>query len=614
MITYRIDVADAHAHLFRVTLTIARPQAEQRLSLPVWIPGSYLVREFARHLSALQAHQGGTEVPLEQIDKATWRASSSTRGALRVTYLVYAFDTSVRAAFLDAQRGFFNSTSLCLRVEGQEAKSHRLQLGTLPRGWQVATALRAVSANGAGQGVYEANDYDELVDHPVELGRFWRGHFEAAGVPHEFVVAGALPDFDGERLLADTRRICEAQIAFWHGASKRAVRKSAGARATRAGKAPFDRYVFLLNTAEDGHGGLEHRASTALLASRRDLPARPRVESKPNGLPETSDGYASLLGLISHEYFHTWNVKRLRPAEFAQYDYTRENYTELLWFFEGFTSYYDDLFLLRCGLIDEARYLRLLGKTITSVQATPGRQVQSVAQSSFDAWVKYYRADENSPNATVSYYTKGSLVALALDLTLRSEGASLDAVMRALWKTSAGGPIGQADILAALQAVGGRSYAKELTEWVHGTDELPLARLLQRAGIDWQAQPATLAQRLGLRVNESALTGIKVSHVLRGGAAERAGLAAGDELLAVGGWRMRRLEDAQRVLTAGSTMELLVARDQRVLTLALNAPELATHGGPITLGTSAATTTTATTTATAKTAQALRQAWFSGKD
>jgi predicted metalloprotease with PDZ domain len=565
----------------------------------VWIPGSYLVREFARHLSQLQAHQGGTEVPLEQSDKAAWLARCRGRGALRVSYLVYAFDTSVRAAFLDAQRGFFNGTSLCLRVEGQEHQPHRLQLGTLPRGWQVATALRAVNANEAGQGVYGAADYDELVDHPVELGRFWRGRFDAAGVPHEFIVAGALPDFDGERLLADTRRICEAQIAFWHGTRRRSTHAGDGKKAARAGKAPFDRYVFLLNTAEDGHGGLEHRSSTALLASRRDLPARPRADAK----PETSDGYAGLLGLISHEYFHTWNVKRLRPAEFARYDYARENYTQLLWFFEGFTSYYDDLFLLRCGLIDEARYLRLVGKTISSVLASPGRAVQSVAQSSFDAWVKYYRADENTPNATISYYTKGSLVALALDLLLRSDGGSLDAVMRTLWKASEGGPVGEADILAALQQVGGRSYAKELAEWVHGTDELPLPPLLQRAAIEWQAQAGTLAQRLGMRVSENALTGIKVSHVLRGGAAERAGLAAGDELLAIAGWRVRRLEDAQRVLTPGTGVAVLAARDQRVLALSITCPERATHGGAVALSLAPAAS---------KAAQALRQAWFSG--
>ncbi|MDP3823607.1 MAG: PDZ domain-containing protein [Burkholderiales bacterium] len=556
MITYRIDIADAHAHLFRVTLSVAKPAAEQRLSLPVWIPGSYLVREFARHLSGINAKQGTRELPLQQLDKATWLARCSGRGALTVSYLVYAFDTSVRAAFLDANRGFFNGTGLCLRVEGSEALPHRVELRSLPAGWQVATAMRAVKVDAAGCGFYEANDYDELVDHPVEMGRFWRGHFKACGVAHEFVVAGALPDFDGERLLKDSQRICEAQIRFWHGRKK----------------PPFERYVFLLNLIEDGHGGLEHRASTALIGARRDLPQMSKAEM--------NDGYANLLGLISHEYFHTWNVKRLRPAEFVRYDYTQENYTGLLWFFEGFTSYYDDLFLVRCGLIDTARYLKLIGRTVSGVLALPGRKVQSVAQSSFDTWVKYYRSDENTPNATISYYTKGSLVALALDLTLRREGkGSLDAVMRELWAVSAGGPVGEVQIRAALLQVGGRSFDAELDAWVHGTNDLPLQAALAPFGIDWVADTATLAQRLGLRVSESALTGVKVSHVLRGGAAERAGLSVGDEVLALQGWRLRRLDDALRLLLPDTPATLLVARDQRVLNLSITLPAAAAPAG-----------------------------------
>jgi predicted metalloprotease with PDZ domain len=579
MIAYDIAVHDAHAHLFRITLRIANPAAEQRLSLPAWIPGSYLVREFARHLSALEASQGARAVTLTQLDKATWLAHCDGRSTLTVTCLAYAFDTSVRAAFLDARRGFFNGTSLCLRVEGREAEPHRVTLRKLPAGWQVATALPAQAVDAAGRGVYEAADYDALVDHPVELGRFWRGRFEAGGVPHEYVVAGALPDFDGARLLADAQRICEAQIVFWHGARR----------------PPFARYVFLHHLVDEGHGGLEHRASTALISPRRDMPAL--------GKPESSEGYVNLLGLISHEYFHTWNVKRLRPAEFARIDYTRENYTGLLWFFEGFTSYYDDLFLLRTGRIDAARYLRLVARTVGAVLSTPGRQVQSVAASSFDTWVKYYRADENTPNATVSYYTKGALVALALDLTLRAEGrGSLDDVMRALWAASGGGPIDEARIGAALQQVGGRPYAGELAAWVHGTGELPLQRLLEAAGIAWSEEAATLAQRLGLRVSESALTGCKVSHVLRGGAAERAGLAPGDELLAVAGWRLRRLDDALRVLTADAPAPLLVARDQRVLTLSLALPAEAPAGtGAINLKPAAAP---------AKAAAALRKAWL----
>ena len=213
MISYRIDVADVHAHLFRITLTLPRPEAEQRLSLPVWIPGSYLVREFARHLSALSARQGGRDVPLRQLDKATWLARCDGRGTLVLSYLVYAFDSSVRTAYLDAGRGFFNGTAVFLRVHGREDEAHALAIGPLPAGWEIATAMPP----GTQRRSYRASDYHALVDHPVELGRFWCGRFSAAGVTHEFVVAGALPGFDGERLLADAKRICETEIAFWHG-------------------------------------------------------------------------------------------------------------------------------------------------------------------------------------------------------------------------------------------------------------------------------------------------------------------------------------------------------------------------------------------------------------
>jgi predicted metalloprotease with PDZ domain len=557
MITIRIDAADRHAHAFAVTLTIPAPDAEQVVSLPVWIPGSYLVREFARHLSGLQARQGRRVVAAEPIDKASWTLRCSGSAPLVLRYRVHAFDTSVRAAFLDARRGFFNATSLVLRARGHEALPHRLTLTGLPAGWQVATAMDP--ADGAN--AWQAADYDELADHPFELGRFWLGRFEAGGVPHEFVVAGAWPDFDGERLLEDTRRICAAAIAFWHG----------------RGQPPMPRYVFLLNAVDDGHGGLEHRASTALLAARRDLPRR--GDGKDG--PEANDGYVGLLGLISHEYFHTWNVKRLRPAEFAQYDYTQENHTRLLWFFEGFTSYYDDLLLVRAGLIDAPRYLKLVAKTIAGVRATPGAGVQSVAQASFDAWIKYYRPDENTPNATVSYYAKGSLVALCLDLTLRAEGhGTLDDVLRRLWKTSRGGPISEADIADALAAVGRRRFDAELARWVHGTDTLPLDELLGALAVTPTRPAATLAQRLGLRISESALTGVKATHVLRGGAAERAGIAAGDELLGAADWRLRRLDDLLRIATPGKPVALLVARDQQLLTLPLTVPPVDEGSAP----------------------------------
>ena len=551
---YRVQ-AQPKAHVFEVTLTIDKPQAQQIVSLPVWIAGSYLVREFARHLQHLSARQGRRSVAVHQLDKCSWRIDCAADTPLVLSHEVYAFDNSVRAAWLGRERAFFNGTSLCLRVHGQEHQPHTLEVPPLPghADWQLATGLTPVKTDKRGFGRYEAADYDELVDCPVEMGAFWSGEFKACGIPHRLVVAGAPPTFDSARLLADTQTICETEIRFWHGK---------GAAAGK--KAPHQRYVFMLNVVEDGYGGLEHRNSTALICSRPDLPRL--------GEAKTSDGYTTLLGLISHEYFHTWNVKRLRPAEFARYDYTQENYTELLWFFEGFTSYYDDLLLLRAGLIDEAKYLDLLVKTINGVAQAPGRQVQSVAQSSFDAWVKYYRQDENTPNATVNYYAKGSLVALCLDLSLRQEGSNLDTVMRGLWQRCKGGPMREQDLLDELQARTGRSWAKEIGAWVHSTQELPLAQLFKVHGIGVNAEPGTLAQRLGVRVTESG--GVRIKTVLRHSVAEQAGLSAGDEWLGVHtsgktpeGWRIRKLDDITALLGKPKTFTALVARDQRLLQL-----------------------------------------------
>jgi len=576
-ITYRVDLALRNEHRYRVALSIPRPAAHTTLSLPVWIPGSYMVREFGRHLSGLTARQGQRAVPLTQLDKTTWRADCSGGTALELSYEAYAFDSSVRTAYLDDSRGFFNATSLCLRVQGREDEPHGLRISGLPKGWDVATAMPAVPGEKHS---HRSANYDELIDHPFELGTFWRGQFEVAGALHEFVVAGAWPGFDGDRLLADTKRICATQIAFWHG--KR--------------KPPFQHYVFMLNVVDEGYGGLEHRASTALIANRRDLP-RP-------GQSAQSDGYVTLLGLISHEYFHTWNVKRLKPAEFMRFDYTRENYTELLWFFEGFTSYYDDLLLLRAGLIDAPRYLKLLAKTLNGVRATPGRQVQSVAESSFDAWVKYYRSDENSPNSTVSYYTKGSLIAMLLDLRLRAATASqqsLDEVMRALWHRCSGAALTEADVMAEVQARGGPQLADELATWVHGRGDLPLEAALVTAGVAVETEASTFTAALGLKLSEGAFTGVQIKSVLAGSAAAAAGLSAGDELLAVNGWRLRRLDDATQWTDTRQAFELLLARQQQVRTVVVRPAADSALGQQLKLSPQGQPT---------KAAAALRKAWL----
>ncbi len=570
-ISYKIEARNLHSHLFDVTLTIVNPQALQRVSLPVWIPGSYLVREFSKNLQNLSATQGRLKRPVSQLDKCTWEIACSAGKPLQLCYQIYAHDNSVRAAWLDANRGFFNGCSVCLKVQGLEAGKHALELAVPVQGsgWSVATGLTPVKTGKSGWGTYSAANYDELVDCPVEMGAFWQGSFSACGVPHRFVVAGAPASFDGARLLADTQKICEQEIRFWHG--------SAGVKTkpliTPPTQPPFTSYLFMLNAVDDGYGGLEHRSSTALICNRKDLPRLNDAK-----LP---DGYTTLRGLISHEYFHTWNVKRLRPAEFASYDYGQENYTSLLWFFEGFTSYYDDLLLARAGLLDSAAYLKLLNKTINQVMQTPGARVQSVAEASLDAWVKYYRPDANTPNATVSYYTKGALVALCFDLTLRREGhTTLDDVMRALWLRCQAGPMQETDFAAVLQALGKRSFDAELKRWVHGKAELPLRALLEDHGITVHDDPAQLAHRLGLRIGE--VNGVQIKNVLSGSAAEKAGFAPGDEWLAVesarpqDGWRMQRLDDL--LLYAGTARKVtaLVARDKRLLRLSLTIPPPAT--------------------------------------
>jgi predicted metalloprotease with PDZ domain len=562
-VRYRIKLADLLAHLYQVEIEIDAPQILQTLSLPVWIPGSYLVREFSRSLQKLAARQGRRPVASRQLDKNTWSFDCAPAQTLSVRYEVAAIDPSPRSAWLDATRGFFNGTSLCLRVHGKEDLAHGLTLLRHParRRWRAASVLPAVGIDEQGFGEYLADGYDQLVDCPFEIGDFQDGAFSACGVPHRFVVSGAGPSFDAERLLADARSVCETAIRFWHGAGK---------------PAPAN-YLFLLHAASEGLGGLEHRDCAALQCARRDLPQL--AQHRPAGAPaqpaeaRPGDGYRDLLALISHEYFHAWNIKRLRPLDLDRPRYDIENYTELLWFFEGFTSYYDELLLRRAGLCDDLAYLKKLGRTINQVLQTPGRLVQSLAQASFDAWVKFYRPDGNQVNATVNYYTKGALVALCLDLTLRQESegkASLDDVMRLLWQRSQGGTVTEPDILAALASVGRRGYEHEIASWAHGTADLPLRGLLERQGLLVLEEEAPMAQRLGLRVDEAQ--GIRVKTVLRGSAAEQAGFAAGDEWLAVDDWRLTRLDDLTQWMGRKSTTQAWVARDQRLLRLRLAMP------------------------------------------
>ncbi|MFC4158821.1 M61 family metallopeptidase [Chitinimonas lacunae] len=537
-IRYRIAAVNPAAHLFEVTLSVAQPAATgQQFSLPVWIPGSYMIREFAKHIVAITAENKGKPVALEKLDKHTWRAAP-VKGELTLRYTVYAYDLSVRHAYLDTQRGFFNGTSVFLAVEGQTSLPCEVEIeapaGKEYRDWRVATSLPAAGAKPYGFGTYRAGDYDELIDHPVELGDFTLIQFKAHGVPHDFVLSGRFKRLDSKRLARDVKKICEYQIDLF------------------GQPAPFSRYVFMTMVTGDGYGGLEHRASTALMASRDDLPR--------DGETVMKSGYRQYLGLISHEYFHSWNVKRIKPQAYAPYRTDQENYTRLLWAFEGLTSYYDDLTLVRSGVIDVESYLELLSHTITGVLRTPGRAVQTLEESSFDTWIKYYRPDENSLNSGISYYTKGALAGLVLDLHIRRETAgrkSLDDVMVALWQRYGrefyeGRPEGVPEDgweKMALE-VTGLKLKPLFDRLLRSTEELPLQEMLATVGIEWQQRSQVgNADKggwldkskegtpwLGARTTvEQGL--VKLTHVFTDGPAQKAGLSAGDLIVAFDGLR-----------------------------------------------------------------------------
>ncbi|MGM0565046.1 MAG: M61 family metallopeptidase [Pseudomonadota bacterium] len=569
-VDYTLCPADPAAHYFDVTLHIPEPDPEgQRLRLPAWIPGSYMIRDFARHIVELSAISGGADLAVSREDKSTWRCAPAP-GALDVRYRVYAWDLSVRAAHLDMTHGFFNGTSVFLEVVGQSASPCRVTIEP-PRdercgGWQVATALQRVDGEAYGFGRFRADHYDELVDHPVEMGTFDVATFEACGVPHEIVLTGR-HRADMDRLCRDLKKICEHHIRFF------------------GGSAPMDRYVFLTMVVGDGYGGLEHRASTALMTKREALPVE--------GEEGIGRDYRNFLGLCSHEYFHSWNVKRIKPAAFSPYQLEAESHTRLLWAFEGITSYYDDLALVRCGLIARDDYLEQLAQTLSRVWRGKGRHRQSVSDSSFDAWTRFYKQDENAPNAIASYYTKGAVIALCLDAAMRRRASSLDELMEQLWSRHGSVGVEEGDIEALVAELAGDEVAEKLAHWVGSTEDPDVASALAELGVDlqWRApghqndwggagegradgeKPA-----LGARVVAAPewAGAAKVQVVYEGEAAHRAGLAAGDILVALDGLRVSAADIESRLAAypVGEVVPLHAFRrdELRVVDLPLWAP------------------------------------------
>ena len=543
MISYDVDLSQVAVHRVAVRMTV-RPVGAPALdvALPVWTPGSYLVREFARHVLDLQAADAsGKRLPVEKVDKNTWRVTTQGAELVRLDYTLYANERSVRTNHVDDRHAFLSPAATFPFVRGRLQEPHRVSISP-PAGWQVFTALPADREG------WLAPDYDTLVDSPIEVGPHRVLEYEQQGVPFRVVLAGE-GDLDEERLLRDTAKVteCVAQVF---------------------GSLPFDRYLFLFELVDSGGGGLEHADSCVCMVSRWSL-------AKPSD-------YRGFMGLVAHEFFHAWNVKRFRPAALGPFDYDRENYTADLWVAEGITSYYDDLSVLRAGLYPKVEdYLSDRAKAFRELAELPGARRMSLARASRDTWIKFYRPDENSSNSSVSYYSKGALVALLLDLRIaRLTGGErwLQDVLRLGWErnTAAGRGYTEGAIAALSSEVAGHDLAGFFADYVEGTAPLDPDEELAWVGLRLAVEPEPapdrdlakdeqgflLAPTFGITtVDEGGLC--KVSVVLEDGAAHEAGLSVDDVLLAVNDMRVAPGTLQDRLdRTRGEPVTLTVFRGQ----------------------------------------------------
>lgn len=563
-VRYQLSVSDISAHLLSVEVYFTPTDLTAvTLSLAAWIPGSYFIRNFARHLQQIHASDAQGELTLVALDKHSWQLAH--RGLpVRLCYQLYAFDLSVRACYVNDEVVVINPAACCLAVEGQQQQPHVLQVLPVPAKphWQLATGLtRAAGTDLFSFGEYLAADYAALIDSPVLLGALQSTHFELSGVTHHLVFAGAV-QADIRRIGRDLLPICQQQATLFAGLP-----------------ADLTEYWFLTWVVDQGYGGLEHQNSTLLMCNRFDLP-------NPQQPSQLTEEYQNFLALCSHEYFHTWWVKRAKPRSFLQYQLAAEQYTSQLWWYEGFTSYYDDLALLRAGVIDCEQYLATIAKTISRVQRAPSNLVQSLADSSFTAWTKFYQQDENAINSVVSYYAKGSLLALCLDAALRQRGLSLDGLMLQCWQDFGVNGTGSDEQAFFYQL---QRYAKDdtLTElcrqWVEQPMALPLSAALQSLGINLHYRAAQSGKDLGGSANsfahqkdfgalyQSQAEGLQISAVMHGSSAYLAGLMAGDLLIAIAGFKATEatLDEMLSRHPVGAKLSLHWFRQQRLLTAEL---------------------------------------------
>ena len=531
-IAFDVSFSEPQAHYVDVQMEISGNRKDKLdLKMPVWTPGSYLIREFAKNLEGFAATDlKGKALTFEKTDKNTWRILNAATDKIKVTYRIYANEISVRTSFVDASHAFLSPTGMFLYLDDQLKLSSSVTVN-LPKGWtKISTGLDMVKGK---ENTFFAADFDTLYDTPFEIGNQDIFEFTAAGVLHQVAMYGG-GNYNKERLKKDMAKIVEEETSIF-------------------GENPNDRYVFIVHNFNAGGGGLEHLNSTVLGAARNSYGSEP--------------GYSNFLSLVAHEYFHLWNVKRLRPFALGPFNYDRENYTSNLWIAEGFTAYYDNLILRRAGFYSPDRYLDVLSEDLNTIENQPGNQVQSASEASFDAWIKFYRPNENSRNSTISYYGKGSLIAMIADLEVlnATKGVKgLDDVMKAMYEEyyiKLGRGYTDAEFKAMLEKVSGVSFTALYDNYVNGTKPIEYAKYFGYAGLG--INDDMYGRDLPYLGVSSALKDGKlmVTEVARNSAAWVDGINVNDEIIAVDNARVNELEKAIASKKIDDKLDVLISRD-----------------------------------------------------
>lgn len=536
-IAYTLSFPEAQTHYVTVTMDISGlGKDEIEVKMPVWAPGSYLVREFARHVESFEAKSGPTNLTVDKVDKNTWKIENQRNSPVTITYKVYAYELTVRTSFVDAAHAYLNGTTIFMYVNGMEDEPSSVTIKPY-QGWQKITT--SLEKDKTDRFKFYAANYDVLADSPFEIGNQDVIEFAAAGIPHTISMFGQA-SYDKDRLIKDFTKIIEQETAVF-------------------GEHPCKHYTFLVHNITNPGGGLEHLNSTTVQTSRFTY--------------QDENAYAGFLSLIAHEYFHLWNVKRLRPIALGPFDYDHENYTQMLWVAEGFTAYYDELIGRRTKQNSVDKYLGIVAANISTVENTPGNFVQPLADASFDAWIKYYRRNENSRNSSISYYDKGSIVANLMDLAIiQSTKArkSLDDVMKLMYerhykKSSKG--YTEADFKKALEEVSGISFDDFFAKYIHGVAAVDYNQYFIYAGLkllnkDAENKDAYLGVQTSLSNGKTIITG-----VVRGSAAWNDGLNVNDEIIAVDGFRVDDLSRLMGMKKVGDKVKCLISRDGVIQTI-----------------------------------------------